>query len=140
MNLVHPSPAFRKGPASILLKSILDVIVPTNPVGPITVRYKSVECLLGLGSLAHIQTEKAQIKMYIDALDSYQNRFCKERRLRAINTLTNRYEHTPIQIHRKFRLRVLKRKIFRKKNCCFSYFCSKHRLWVLVRTVLARRF
>ena len=27
-----------------------------------------------------------------------------------------------------------------KKICCFSYFCSKHRLWVLVRTASARRF
>ena len=27
-----------------------------------------------------------------------------------------------------------------KKRWCFSYFCSKHRLWVLVRTASARRF
>ena len=27
-----------------------------------------------------------------------------------------------------------------KEICCFSYFCSKHRLWVLVRTASTRRF
>ena len=30
-------------------------------------------------------------------------------------------------------------KIFREK-CYFSYFCSKHRLWVLVRTASTKRF
>ena len=29
---------------------------------------------------------------------------------------------------------------FQTKNSYFSYFCSKHRLWVLVRTVSLRRF
>ena len=43
------------------------------------------------------------------------------------------YENTPIQIYRKFHLQ--KPKFFRKKNSWyFSYFCSKHRLWVFVRT------
>ena len=32
------------------------------------------------------------------------------------------------------------RKFSGKKLIFFSYFCSKHRLWVLVRTVSARRF
>ena len=32
------------------------------------------------------------------------------------------------------------RKFSDKKLWYFSYFCSKHRLWVLVRTALARRF
>ena len=37
------------------------------------------------------------------------------------------YENTPIQIDLK------------KKSYIFSYFCSKHRVWVLVRTASARR-
>ena len=48
------------------------------------------------------------------------------------------YENKPIQIRRKFHLQKLK--IFRWKTLIFSYFCSKHRLWVLVRTASARRF
>ena len=49
------------------------------------------------------------------------------------------YENTPMQICRKFHLQK-KLKNFRQKPLIFSYFCSKHRLWVLVRTALARRF
>ena len=52
--------------------------------------------------------------------------------------LNYHYKNTPIQIWRKFHLQKLK--IFRKKIRYFSYFCSKHRLWVLVRTASARRF
>ena len=48
------------------------------------------------------------------------------------------YENTPFQIYRKFHLQKLK--ISDKKLRYFSYFYSKHRLWVLVRTALARRF
>ena len=49
------------------------------------------------------------------------------------------YENKPIQIYWKFYHQ--KMKIFRKKiGFFFSYFCSKHRLWVLVRTASARRF
>ena len=40
----------------------------------------------------------------------------------------------PFKLYRKFQLHKLKS--FRKKKT-FSYFCSKHRLWVLVRTVSA---
>ena len=55
----------------------------------------------------------------------------------SVQTLHN--ENTPIQIYRKFHLQKLK--TFRYKNSdIFSYFCSKHRLWVLVRTASARRF
>ena len=43
------------------------------------------------------------------------------------------YENTPIQIYWKFYNQ--KRKLFReKKTLIFSYFCSKHTLWVFVRT------
>ena len=49
------------------------------------------------------------------------------------------YENMPIQIYRKFHLKK-KLKIFDKKLSYFSYFCSKHRLWVLVRTASVRRF
>ena len=43
------------------------------------------------------------------------------------------YENTPIQIYWKFYRQ--KTKVLRlKKIWYFSYFCTKHRLWVLVRT------
>ena len=46
---------------------------------------------------------------------------------------TFHYENTPIQIYWTFYNQ--KREIFQiKKFWYFSYFCSKHRLWVLVRT------
>ena len=49
------------------------------------------------------------------------------------------YRNTPIQIYRKFHLQKLKN--FQMENSdFFSYFCSKHRLWVLVRTASPRRF
>ena len=48
------------------------------------------------------------------------------------------YENMPIEIYWKFYHR--KMKIFCLKNLIFSYFCSKHGLWVLVRTVSSRRF
>ena len=49
------------------------------------------------------------------------------------------YENTPTQIYRKFHLQ--KPKYFKIKNSdIFSYSCSKHRLWVPVRTTSARRF
>ena len=56
-----------------------------------------------------------------------------------VNTRTQiHYENTPIQMYRKFHLQ--KTEIFQIKNSdIFSYFCSKHRLWVLVRTASARR-
>ena len=47
------------------------------------------------------------------------------------------YENMPIHIYRKFHLPNQK-KIQTKKLFCFSYFCSKHRLWVLVRTASAQ--
>ena len=49
------------------------------------------------------------------------------------------YENTPIQIFRKFHLQKLKNA---DKNfyIFFSYFCPKHRLWILVRTASERRF
>ena len=53
--------------------------------------------------------------------------------------ILSHYENTPIQIYRKFHLKKLK-KIQIKKSDIFSYFCSKHRLWVLVRTASSRRF
>ena len=42
------------------------------------------------------------------------------------------YESTPIQIYRKFSPPKIKKN--QKKLWYFSYFCSKHKLWVLVRT------
>ena len=56
----------------------------------------------------------------------------------SLHFLYNHYENTPIQIYRNFHLQKLK--IFRRKIWYFSYFCSKHRLWVLVRTASPRRF
>ena len=49
------------------------------------------------------------------------------------------YENTPIQIYWKL-YNQKKRKFSDKKFWYFSYFCSKHRLWVLVRTASVRRF
>ena len=48
------------------------------------------------------------------------------------------YENTPIQINWKFHHQKLK--FFRYTFCYFSYFSSKHILWVLVRTASSRRF
>ena len=50
------------------------------------------------------------------------------------------YENMPIQIYWKFYLLI--KKIFRQKNSdfFFSYFCSKHILWVIVRIASPRRF
>ena len=49
------------------------------------------------------------------------------------------YENTPIQIYWKFYHQ--KKVNFQIKIWFFfSYFCSKHRLWVLVRTASPRRF
>ena len=51
--------------------------------------------------------------------------------LRSISVF--HYENTPIQIYRKFDIQ--KTENFQIKDSdIFSYFCSKHRLWVLVRT------
>ena len=47
-------------------------------------------------------------------------------------------ENTPIEIYRKFHLKNWK--FLDKKLWYFSYFCSKHRLLVLVRTASPRRF
>ena len=52
---------------------------------------------------------------------------------------TAHYENTPIQINKKIQLQE-KRKFSDIDSAIFSYFCSKHRLWVLVRTASARRF
>ena len=49
------------------------------------------------------------------------------------------YENTPIQIYRKFHFQKTEN-LQIKKLWYFSYFCSKHRLWVLVRTASPRRF
>ena len=53
--------------------------------------------------------------------------------------LGKHYENTPIKIYWKFHHQ---KRTFsdKKKIWYFSYFCSKHRLWVLVRTASARRF
>ena len=48
------------------------------------------------------------------------------------------YKNTPIQIYWKFHLQKTE-KFLVKSSDFFSYFCSKHRLWVLVRTASARR-
>ena len=47
--------------------------------------------------------------------------------------LPSHYENKPIQIYWKFHHQKL-------KFWYFSNFCSKHRLWVLVRTTLSRQF
>ena len=48
------------------------------------------------------------------------------------------YENMPIQIYWNFNTK--KWKLSDKKFWYSSYFCSSHRLWVLVRTASARRF
>ena len=49
------------------------------------------------------------------------------------------YEVTPFQMYRRFHPQ--KTENFQIKNSRYvSYFCSKHRLWVLFRTASARRF
>ena len=58
--------------------------------------------------------------------------------LRYFLSNLSHYENTPIQIYRKFHLQKTEK--FRQKLWYFSDFCSKHRLWVLVRTASARRF
>ena len=60
--------------------------------------------------------------------------------LHMMNTIERdvHYENTPIQIYRKFHLQNWK--FLDKKRWYFSYFWSKHRLWVLVRTASVRRF
>ena len=49
------------------------------------------------------------------------------------------YENTPIQIYWKF-YHHKDWKFSYEKSWNFSYFCSKYRLWVLVRTASLRRF
>ena len=49
------------------------------------------------------------------------------------------YENMPIQIYWKFQHQT-NENFQIKKFWYFSYFCSKHRLWVLVRTASMRRF
>ena len=48
------------------------------------------------------------------------------------------YKNMPIQIYWKFYHQ--KQKIFRQKIWYSPYFCSKHRLWVPIRTASARQF
>ena len=48
------------------------------------------------------------------------------------------YENTPSLIYWKFHHQKLK--VFGQNFYYFSYFCSKHRLWILVRTASPRRF
>ena len=48
------------------------------------------------------------------------------------------YENTPIQMYRNFH--TLKNENFQIQTDIFSYFCPKHKLWILVRTALARQF
>ena len=60
--------------------------------------------------------------------------------LRVICTFFhNHYENMPIQIYRRFHFQKLK-DFQIKPPIFFLYFCSKHRLLVLDRTALARRF
>ena len=59
--------------------------------------------------------------------------------VKSLPVLHHHYENTPIQIYWKFHHQ--KMKIFRlKKSWYFSYFWSKQRMWVLLRTASARRF
>ena len=50
------------------------------------------------------------------------------------------YENKPIQICWEFYHKKKKKEKIQTKILIFSYFCSKHRLWVLVRTALQSRF
>ena len=51
------------------------------------------------------------------------------------------YENTPIQIRCILKFLQPKKENFQiKTSDTFSYFCSEHRLWVLVRTTSARQF
>ena len=61
--------------------------------------------------------------------------------LSAPRTERLHYENTPIQIHRKFYHENTENvQIKNSDTCIFCIFCSKHRLWGLVRTASARRF
>ena len=64
------------------------------------------------------------------------NTLIKQNQVKLQFTFLFHYENTPIQIYRKFHLQKLKK--FRQKLRYFSYFCSKHRLWVLIRTASSR--
>ena len=80
----------------------------------------------------HIRTLKTQIGLRIRVVWS-------EFSLSANKISGYHYENTPFQIYRKFHLQ--KTENFQIKKLWYvSYFCSKHRLWVLVRTASTRRF
>ena len=61
-------------------------------------------------------------------------------RLIWVYPASQHYENTSIQIYWKFTTKRKKWKFSDKILWYFSYICSKHRLWVLVRTASARRF
>ena len=101
----------------------------------------------------HVHPAKTQISLRIRAIwtilaGTYESSNGSEassggqRRLLPACASTHHYENMPIQIYWKFPPPPQKKmKIFRKKKYWyFSYFCSKHRLWVPVRTASPRRF
>ena len=100
-------------------------------------------CCISLYSTVHCTHEDS--KSNINSIVFYISRFKRFTILHfcfaefTVKSKINHYENPPIQIYRKFHLQKLK--IFRKKKTLifFSYFCSKHRLWVLVRTASPRQ-
>ena len=85
-----------------------------------------------------------RINGYCGQKSSYQTVYryliciCNDRRCTENNKyFILHYENTPIQNYWKFHHQKLN--VFRKKFWYFSYFYSKHRLWVLVRTASPRR-
>ena len=60
-------------------------------------------------------------------------------RVRSI-PLSIHHENMPMQHTEIFKIVKKKRKFSAEKVWYFSYFCSKHRLWVHVRTASPRRF
>ena len=62
----------------------------------------------------------------------------EKKRLHITKTCLFKYIENFTTINWKFSEKKKKKK--KKKSYIFSYFCSKHRLWVLVRTASPRRF
>ena len=65
----------------------------------------------------------------------------KVRRMIVSQPKASHYANLPMQYTEIFFSAVkIENFIFLEKKLIFSYFCSKHRFWVHVRTALARQF
>ena len=114
----------------------------------IFIPYSLKVCIYNLLSCDNISLLQAQKLLLTNRILQHGNRSSSAYMflLQAIHCMLNincsnviHNENTPIQIYEKFHLQKTKN-FSDKKLRYFSYFCSKHRLWVLVRTASARRF